>query len=271
MRTLVVRLGALGDAVLTLPAVAHLLGDGDEVTVLGVPASWAFLPEASPLRIEDADAARWRALFSGETPAAARGFDRAFVMLGNRLGAVDALRGAIRKATHVPPLRPGEAGEHAAWRLLRGVGGDRLDSDAVRRLLPAASGERHDLVLHPGSGGRRKRWPADRFAALARRADRPLILLGPAEDDLPAAFVGLPVARSWPLRRIAGVLANAGRFLGNDSGVTHLASYLCPTLALFGPTDPRVWAPAGPHVRVVEAPAGDLDALAVDAVAGLLA
>jgi hypothetical protein len=271
MRTLVVRLGALGDAVLTLPAIAHLLGEGDDVTALGVPASWGFLSEASPLRIEDAEASRWRSLFSGETPAAARGFDRAFVLLGSSgLAAVDALRGAMRRAAHVPPVRPGEAGEHAALRLLHGVGGETIDAAAVRRLLPTAAADRHDLLLHPGSGGGAKRWPADRFAALARQTRRPLVLLGPAEDDLAGSFAGLPVARNQPLRRIAALLAGADAFVGNDSGITHLASYLCPTLALFGPTDPRVWAPVGPHARVIEAPGGNLADLSVDSIAARL-
>ena len=81
-RTLVVRLGALGDAVLTLPALAHLIARGDDVTVLGVPASWGFLPSSGPIAIADAESAEWRALFSGEAVPEIRGFDRVVVMLG---------------------------------------------------------------------------------------------------------------------------------------------------------------------------------------------
>lgn len=260
MRTLVVRLGAFGDAVLTLPALAHLLAAGDEVTVLGVPASWSFLPADGRLRVEDVDAGRWRGLFAGESVEAARAFDRAIVML--RSAATVGI-----PTIHVPPMRPGEGGEHAARRLLRGVGGAAADPAAVCSLIAAeAGGESHDLVLHPGSGGRAKRWPAVRFAELARRARSPLVLLGPADDDLGPDFAGLPVARNWPLRRVASVLAGAGAFVGNDSGITHLASWLCPTLALFGPTDPAVWSPAGPCARVLAAPDGDLARLSVEEV-----
>lgn len=265
MRTLVVRLGALGDAVLTLPALAHLIAQGDEVTVLGVPSSWGFLPETSPIRIEDVEAPRWRGLFSGEAGDAARGFDRAFVMLGPATVA-EALSRADVRAIHVPPMRPGESGAHAARRLLTGVAGSDLDLAAIRSLIaPDPGGTAHDLVLHPGSGGRAKRWPAERFAGLARRFRSPLILLGPAETDL--VVDGVETARNWPLRKVVATLAAASAFVGNDSGVSHLASWLCPTLALFGPTDPAVWAPVGPLARVLAAPAGDLARLSVEDVA----
>lgn len=267
MRTLVVRLGALGDAVLTLPALAHLVTQGDEVTVLGVPASWGFLPETTSIRIENVEAPRWWGLFSGEEVEAARGFDRAIIMLGIRTVTAALSRAGI-STLHIPPMRPGESGEHAASRLLQGVGGSSPDPAEVRALIaPDPGGNSYDLVLHPGSGGRLKRWPAARFADLGRRSSDPLVLLGPAEDDLAPAFDDVRVARNWPLRRVVATLAVARVFVGNDSGVSHLASWLCPTLALFGPTDPEVWAPAGPQARVLAAPAGDLAKLSVEDVA----
>lgn len=267
MRTLVVRLGALGDAVLTLPALAHLLLRGDEVTVLGVPASWSFLPATGQIGLEDVEASRWRRLFSGEAVDAALGFDWVFVMLASPNVAHTLSRAGL-STTHVRPVRPGEEGVHAAQRLLAGIGATEVDATAIRDLIaPNAGGEPHDLVIHPGSGGRAKRWPAERFAGLARRFASPLVLIGPADGDLVSAFDGLPVARDWPLRRIAATLAVARAFVGNDSGITHLASWLCPTLALFGPTDPAVWAPAGPQARVLAAPAHDLARITVEEVA----
>lgn len=54
-------------------------------------------------------------------------------------------------------------------------------------------------------------------------------------------------------------LARARLYIGNDSGITHLAAAVgTPVLALFGPTDPAVWAPRGPHVRVVRWAGGAL-------------
>lgn len=267
-RTLVIRLGALGDAVLTLPALAHLVAKGERVTVLGVRASWNFLPPRGAIEIEDVEFAWWRTLFAGDCPDEIRAFDRVVVMLGKPDTAEVIARAGIA-ATHVPPIKPGERGEHAAQRLLAGIGGTEIDAGAVRALIvPEIGGVRHDLVVHPGSGGKPKRWAADRFADLARRATSPLVLLGPAENDLASHFEGLPVAKDWPLRKVVATLAAARAFVGNDSGVSHLASYLCPTLALFGPTDPKVWAPAGPFAEVIAT--GDLARLATEEVASRL-
>ena len=75
----------------------------------------------------------------------------------------------------------------------------------------------------------------------------------------------LVVARELPLRVLGAVLAEAGLFVGNDSGVSHLAAASgTPTLALFGPTDPAQWSPVGRSVRCLRA--ADLQALDVDTV-----
>jgi heptosyltransferase-2 len=123
------------------------------------------------------------------------------------------------------------------------------------------------VALHPGSGGAVKRWPGARFAAIARRllaeGYAPLLLAGPADDAAIAAALEalgeagtrVPVARVLALPVLLGVLRRAAAYLGNDSGVSHLAGLAdIPTLALFGPTDPAVWAPLGPRVRVLRVP-----------------
>jgi len=74
-------------------------------------------------------------------------------------------------------------------------------------------------------------------------------------------------ARSLPLRTLAAVLARASVYLGNDSGVSHLAAAAgAPTVAVFGPTDPDRWSPVGPAVRTVRADTGSVGDVSVDAV-----
>lgn len=122
------------------------------------------------------------------------------------------------------------------------------------------------ITLHPGSGGKKKCWPADRFAKLAAETARslgaePLVFFGPADDETRCAFdAALPAgvrvhrAENLPLREVAALLSTARIFVGNDAGITHLAARCCPTLALFGPTDPRVWRPLGLCVAVLCSP-----------------
>jgi ADP-heptose:LPS heptosyltransferase len=146
-----------------------------------------------------------------------------------------------------------------------------------------ATGGRPFAVLHPGSGSWQKNWPAGSWAGVigAVQAARPLQLVvtaGEADDAPLAAFQaartgaapdqqagstprpsstpppGLPdvVLRQADLERLAGILQGAALYLGNDSGVTHLAAGLgVPTVAVFGPTDPALWRPRGPRVRVL--------------------
>src|SRR5262249_17739144 len=104
------------------------------------------------------------------------------------------------------------------------------------------------------------------------------LLAGPADDAVVRAVAthldqAVPVVQNGPLLVLAALLRRARLFLGNDSGLGHLAGLLgVPTLALFGPTDPPRWAPLGPRVRVLRRqPLSDLDVWAVVAeLSGML-
>jgi heptosyltransferase-3 len=104
-------------------------------------------------------------------------------------------------------------------------------------------------VIHPFSGSPRKNWPLEKFRALARGIERRMPVewcAGP--DDPPLAGA----VRIDDLYELACWLARARLYIGNDSGISHLAAAVgAPVLALFGPTDPRIWAPRGPNVRVM--------------------
>jgi len=146
---------------------------------------------------------------------------------------------------------------------------ERLEADALTSGMPAGF-----LAVHPGSGSRAKNWPLERFVETARRLSRGrpwLLALGPAEKDVPPPPEAR-LARGLPLRTLGAVLARAGLFLGNDSGISHLAAACgTRTLALFGPTDPAQWAPVGHAVLTLRPPSADLADLQVDEVVDQLA
>ncbi len=134
--------------------------------------------------------------------------------------------------------------------------------------LPASrSPETRPVVIHVGSGAREKCWPLENFISLGWQlvsSDPPrapvVFVLGPAERErldkplLAQLRKNFPVLEEPPLQTLAGVLATCDRYIGNDSGVSHLAAAVgASTLALFGPTDPTHFAPLGPHVRIVAA------------------
>jgi ADP-heptose:LPS heptosyltransferase len=118
-------------------------------------------------------------------------------------------------------------------------------------------------AIHPGSGSPRKNWPWERFLEVARAISnrnqiQPFFLFGPVEEETTKEMAreieaqGFPILRNIALPILAGVLGHCAGYLGNDSGVSHLAAALgVPTVILFGPTDPEVWAPKGKNVKII--------------------
>ena len=118
------------------------------------------------------------------------------------------------------------------------------------------------MALAPGSGHPRKNWPLDSYVELARRLEeryeaQTWWILGPAEAgwdrELQKKIPQLRLWRDLPLRQLAAVLAEFQLYVGNDSGVTHLAAALGgpAVAAIFGPSDPVIWAPQGDRTVVV--------------------
>ncbi len=127
------------------------------------------------------------------------------------------------------------------------------------------NGKRRDrvVVIHPGSGSKKKVWPLERFIELvqilqSRYQLHILIVLGPAEGmEVQRAFekIGPPsltIVRGLSLLQLASIMEGCKLFIGNDSGISHMASALgIPTIAIFGPSDQKVWSPKGEKVLVV--------------------
>ncbi|MEW5908579.1 MAG: glycosyltransferase family 9 protein [Thermodesulfobacteriota bacterium] len=114
--------------------------------------------------------------------------------------------------------------------------------------------------IHPGAGSREKMWPFPNFiktAHLLRSLGlEPVFIFGPAEYELQESLI--QSGSDFENRLISEILEfvdffeEGARFLGNDSGVTHLAAYLgMATLAIFGPSDPVRWRPLGQRVETL--------------------
>jgi ADP-heptose:LPS heptosyltransferase len=124
------------------------------------------------------------------------------------------------------------------------------------------------IVVHPGSGSKKKNWPLEKYLELVRYltehlGSRVFVVLGPAEGgEIQKAFEELAwemgssspiLLKGLSLLGLASVIEGCRLFIGNDSGITHLAAALgLPTLAIFGPSDSKIWAPRGKKIVVVE-------------------
>lgn len=305
-RALVIRPGALGDAVVTLPVLHALLAAGfEQVTVLGTPESWRFLnPAQTRARVLDAGSVAWLGLYGGslamEPKAVLAEIDAAIVCLAGEAG--EGARATLRNSGIADVLagyapRRGDRGPHVARRLLAplaerwgdtvfdsltpraladdsliGVGSDEAGL-ALGKLGVTSTPGTGLLALHPGSGGAAKRWPIERFIALAERGAKvhgttPVWITGPADADISRhpELASAHHASDWPLRHVLALMSCVRAYVGNDSGVTHLAARATPTIALFGPTDAAAWCPIGSKVAVVTAPGSAMDSLDVETV-----
>jgi len=273
---LIVRAGALGDLLLLRPTIAALQHARRTVGLLAPSGPAAALIGSGPGDVPEPlpwESPAFAGLFvdgGRQEPGAAERLRRyaAAVVYSRDALLARSLGRLIPVVVQHDPAPP--TGRHAGEWLASCLPalGVRVLEGALPVLVPSEEDQRRAgaiaaglaagfLALHPGSGSPAKNWPAARFAELLRSLApaRWLLVRGPADDagaDVLERVPGACVARDVPLRVLAALLARAGAYVGNDSGITHLAAAGgAPTIALFGPTDPRIWAPVGPRVEVL--------------------
>ena len=299
-RVLVLRALGLGDLLTAVPALRGIRRayPGHHVT-LATPAYLAPLALASGAVDEVRAAVGLATLDARSEPEIAvnlhgRGPQSHALLQALRPGRLVAFRSEDAGHRSGPAWYPGEY-EVARWcRMLAAHG---IAADPGDLALPAPpTGRPGRVVLHPGAAHPRRRWPADRFAAVARAltgAGADVVLTGsagerPLAEDV-AAEAGLApdavVAGRTDVLGLAGLVAAARLVICGDTGVAHLATaFGTPSVALFGPVSPlewgpppgrpghiALWRPGGVVAAAGEGPDPALLALGVDDVLGAAA
>ncbi|RFC46665.1 MAG: ADP-heptose:LPS heptosyltransferase/ADP-heptose:LPS heptosyltransferase [Verrucomicrobia bacterium] len=280
-----IRGGAIGDFILTLPTI-RLLREGlpnPHIEVLGYPGitSLATLAGfADGLRsIEHGALAPFFAPGATLDPGLCEYF-QSFQLVLSYLYDPDGFFAANLEKAGVKTLLKGThrmdeiGGVPAALQLSQPLQEIALylDQPWVSLGLPRPAPPGPILAFHPGSGSPRKNWGYERWADLASRlnAESYLVISGEAERDTIADLLSQLRSRNLtfqhleglPLTEVARALSGCKLYLGHDSGISHLAAACdLPSVLLFGQTDPAIWAPQNPGVRVLRAPGGQLAAL----------
>ena len=299
-RILVIRGGAIGDFVLTLPAI-KLLRDrfpGAHLEILGSKTIVALAEKrfyADAVRsIESALLARFFVKGFELPPDLADyfgGFDLIVSYLFDPDGVFETNLKRCRIRTFIAASPKWDNREHAAHQLARPLEALGLhlknpaariypsaeDRDFARRYLADAS---NPIALHPGSGSETKNWAIENWielgdSLLSAGLDL-LVIAGEADEKrvrvLESAWKGKPVrfVRNLPLPQLAALFERCV-FVGHDSGISHIAAAVgTRCVLLFGWTDPAIWAPANANVTVLEAPNGKIEDLEVGTVAAAL-
>jgi heptosyltransferase-3 len=296
-RLLVIRGGAIGDFVLTLPAI-KLLRDrfpAAHLEILGVKhiaalAEKRFYADAV-CSIDAAQLARFFAANS-DLPSDVAGYFADFDLIVSYLYDPDRIFETNVKKCSPATFLAGPAklnnSEHATIQLARPLQALGLElTDPAARIFPSEKDRaavlhlrRDSIVFHPGSGSESKNWPIERWIALGDSlladGNHLLIVGGEADRERIAALESLwsshfvRFAENLPLPHLAALLEGTS-FIGHDSGISHIAAAVgARCILLFGPTDPNIWAPMGDNVRVLRAPEGNLALLKVNDVYELM-
>jgi heptosyltransferase-2 len=289
-KILVIRGGAIGDFILTLPAIAALRQQfpNAHLEVLGYPHIVQLaLAGGIVERVQSIEARALAGFFArnGELETDLVNYFSEFDLIVSYLFDPDEIfktnvARCSRAQFIVGPHRPNEAEEiHATKVYLKPL--ERLavfEADPVPRLtINSQLSTLNQLALHPGSGSEKKNWPEARWAELLQHlideTDFNLLLVGgEAEGErlqhlsatLPAPRV--QVAQSVPLAELARLLQRCAAFIGHDSGISHLAAALgLPAIILWGDTVEEIWRPPQGNVRILKSNGG-LRTISVDQI-----
>lgn len=291
-KILVIRGGAIGDFILTLPAIAALRKNFPDafLEVLGYPHI-AQLALAGGLvdRVESIGARALAGFFArnGELAEELVDYFSEFDLIISYLYDPDQIFSTnVARCTQAQfitgPHRPNERSTlHATQLYLKTL--ERLaifDADPIPRLQVGrhstplfrnAEGNERILALHPGSGGEHKNWPESKWVELLQNLMNEtsfnlLLVGGEVEGErLQRLAAALPparvrVAQSRPLAELAQILQQCAGFIGHDSGISHLAAAIgLPGLILWGEANEEIWRPPSDKVLVLRHPRGLVD------------
>ncbi len=267
MNTLIYHFGGLGDFITTLPLIAWWKQEkGGEITLLGKPEFGSIGYLAGYIdHIIDADSGSFLFLFRNDSDVfRLRRFfslyEAVFLFAAAGSPLIENARKAAKGIVLCQSLLPDTKMHIIDYRLSMVVQPSSLTiyqrtpvisigSSASVPPLKERISTKPMIAIHPGSGSRIKNWSVKLFKAVAdkirKRGYSILWITGPAEEMMRFDNEDLHVDKK-PLTEIVSILNNCHFFIGNDSGITHLAAACgCPTIALFGPSDPQIWGPRG--------------------------
>jgi len=305
-RILVIRGGAIGDFILTLPALKALREAYPDVRIeilgykhIAMVAENRFYAQA----VRSIEYGPLSSFFAknSELPAELADYFASFDLIISYLYDPDRIFESNLRRCGVENLLCGpakiiEKSGHAARQLARPI--EQLGitvADLAEEIFFSAddrqfaqeflgSSSQSILAIHPGSGSKEKNWPLQNWIELFSREhchveDRPsLIVISGEADKAQTAHLehtwkdqDVRFAKDLPLPHLAAVLEHS-IFVGHDSGISHLAGAADANCTLlFGPTDPNLWAPRNENVQVLRAPSGRLNDLGIAPVKAAVA
>jgi len=277
--------GALGDVLLSLPCLRTIRAAAGFLHLACRPDIGELLQQAGLADgISRVDSLLYSQLYT-YLPAdwscgTLSSFDLAYLFTARETCFADNLRQCIPDVRVIRTIPPADTPEHAArFRLRQCSNGEDLTGTTPFELPEASrewaeqlitgegfkTGRDRLVILHPGSGGLKKCWPLKNYAEVICNLTEDqhtwcVVLSGPAEPQETISYLQRLAENNprvihlhqEPLSHIAALLSMADHYLGNDSGISHLAGAMhCRGTVLFGPTDPQIWRPSYEGIEAI--------------------
>jgi len=263
-KILVIRYGALGDSVLTLPVLHSLKKSGYSVTLAGNSRYGELL-----LRYGDidgfipSDGSFLLPLFAGEQEDTVSRYLAQFDIILSYSETEEPFSLALKKSFKgeiiIHSVNPVNIKKHIVLYLLEPV--RSIANFVVERpdIKVSLSEKKEFFVIHPGSGSIHKNWDKEKFLEVYRYLsleNTGYVLLGYAEDYMvdfwKSNLKDEEIIYSPDMNKLMGYLQRTKLYIGNDSGISHLFAISgIPSVVIFGPTSPSIWAPCGKNVKIV--------------------
>lgn len=278
--------GALGDVLLSLPCLRKMRVTANFIHLACRSDIGELLQHAGLAdEISRVDSLLYSPLYADLPPDWSCGMlsslDQAYLFTARETRFADNLRKCIPDVSLIRTIPPADKPEHAAHFRLKqcGNGDDFADSPPLalpetsrtwaERLLAGEGfrkGRDRLVAVHPGSGGIKKCWPLKNYLDLIHSLSGDpytwcVVLSGPAEpqetitvlQELAANNPRVIHLHQEPLSHLAAVLNISDHYLGNDSGISHLAGAMhCQGTVLFGPTNPQIWQPIYQGIEAIQ-------------------
>ncbi len=280
-KLLIIHQGAIGDIVSIFPAIIRLK---EKFCRIDAICKKSIGKLASSLKLIEifypVEAAFFSSVFSGKADSRIIDILRSYdeIILFSYSQELESIISGIvnRKIYRIHPRPDASLEIHILNHVLNRLAENRLirnsnwnaaspENDYFKRLReqkePPPPLDHLKILIHPGSGSARKNWKPSSFIKIFNKIEslgmNPEIILGPAEHNLYEIFVrslpaGSEVHVLSDLGDLVTILSLSAGFIGNDSGISHLAAFTgIPTVVIFGPSSPKRWKPFGRSVEVL--------------------